>query len=127
MNETETRAELIDPALKAAGWGVVEGSRIRMDFPINKGRLIGHGQRSRPDKADYVLQYKNRNLAVIEAKSRDKHYTEGVAQAKSYGERFKVRYTFGTIGLLNYRIHIQEGHEGKVSSHPTHEYLCEMT
>ena len=29
MNETETRAELIDPALKAAGWGVVDGSRIR--------------------------------------------------------------------------------------------------
>jgi len=29
MNEAETRAEKIDPALKAAGWGVVEGSRIR--------------------------------------------------------------------------------------------------
>ena len=26
MNEAETRAELIDPALAAAGWGVVEGS-----------------------------------------------------------------------------------------------------
>jgi type I site-specific restriction endonuclease len=24
MNEAETRAELIDPALTAAGWGVVE-------------------------------------------------------------------------------------------------------
>ena len=35
MNETETRAEYIDTALKAAGWGVVEGSRIRMEFPIN--------------------------------------------------------------------------------------------
>jgi type I site-specific restriction endonuclease len=30
MNESETRAELIDPALQAAGWGVVEGSRIRL-------------------------------------------------------------------------------------------------
>jgi len=29
MNEAETRAEHIDPALKAAGWGVVEGSRIQ--------------------------------------------------------------------------------------------------
>ncbi len=29
MNEAETRAEHIDPALAAAGWGVVEGSRIR--------------------------------------------------------------------------------------------------
>lgn len=27
MNESETRAELIDPALLKAGWGVVEGSR----------------------------------------------------------------------------------------------------
>ena len=26
MNEAETRAEHIDPALKAAGWGVVTGS-----------------------------------------------------------------------------------------------------
>lgn len=28
MNEAETRAELIDPALKEAGWGVVDGSRF---------------------------------------------------------------------------------------------------
>ena len=27
MNEAETRAEHVDPALKAAGWGVVEGTR----------------------------------------------------------------------------------------------------
>ena len=39
MNEAETRAEHIDPALKAAGWGVVEGSRIRREFPITLGRL----------------------------------------------------------------------------------------
>jgi type I site-specific restriction endonuclease len=25
VNEAETRAELIDPALKTAGWGVIEG------------------------------------------------------------------------------------------------------
>ena len=37
MNEAETRAEHIDPALKAAGWGVVEGSRIRREYPITLG------------------------------------------------------------------------------------------
>jgi len=31
MSEAETHAEHIDPALKAAGWGVVEGSRVRRD------------------------------------------------------------------------------------------------
>lgn len=127
MNETETRAEYIDPALKAAGWGVVEGSRIRMEFPINKGRLIGHGQRSKPDKADYVLQYKNRNLAVIEAKARDKYYTEGVGQAKDYAGKLQVRFTYSTNGLQIYRIDMQEGQESDVTSYPTPDELWEMT
>ena len=99
MNEAETRAEYIDPALKAVGWGVVEGSRIRMEFPISKGRLIGHGQRSKPDKADYVLQYRNRLLAIIEAKKRNSHYTEGVGQAKDYADKLQIRFTYSTNGL----------------------------
>jgi len=127
MNETETRAEYIDLALKAAGWGVVEGSRIRMEFPINKGRLIGHGQRNKPDKADYVLQYKNRNLAVIEAKARDKYYTEGVGQAKDYAGKLQVRFTYSTNGLQIYRIDMHEGQEGDVTSYPTPDELWEMT
>jgi len=127
MNETETRAELIDPVLRAAGWGVVEGSRIRMEFPINKGRLIGHGQRSKPDKADYVLQYKNRNLAVIEAKARDKYYTEGVGQAKDYAGKLQVRFTYSTNGLKIYKIDMTEGQEGDVTSYPTPAELWDMT
>ena len=31
MNEAETRAELIDPALKAAGRSVVDASRVRSE------------------------------------------------------------------------------------------------
>ena len=44
MNETETRAEHIDPALKAAGWGVGEGSRIRREYGISPGRIEGKGK-----------------------------------------------------------------------------------
>lgn len=127
MNETETRAEYIDPALKAAGWGVVEGSRIRMEFPINKGRLIGHGQRSKPDKADYVLQYKHRNLAIIEAKASGLYYTAGVGQAKDYAGRLQVRFTYSTNGLQIYGIDMHEGQEGDVTSYPTPDELWEMT
>ena len=39
MNEAETRAEHIDPALKAAGWCAVEGSRMTVidsDLNFNK-------------------------------------------------------------------------------------------
>jgi hypothetical protein len=41
MNEAETRAEHIDPALKAAGWGGVEGSRIHREYSITPGRGVG--------------------------------------------------------------------------------------
>lgn len=70
MNEAETRAEHIDPALQAAGWGVVDGSRIRREYPITLGRLEGFGRRSKPLSADYVLIYRNTRLGVVEASSR---------------------------------------------------------
>ena len=44
LNEAETRAELIDPALKAAGRGVVAGSRVRREV-ITPGRLRAAGIR----------------------------------------------------------------------------------
>ncbi len=37
MNEAETRAEHIDSALAAAGWGVVDGSRIRREYRNHAG------------------------------------------------------------------------------------------
>ena len=81
MNEAETRAEHIDPALKAAGWGVVEGSRILREHGITLGRLQGNAKRAKADIADYVLVYRNTKLAVVEAKAWNKPYTEGVGQA----------------------------------------------
>ncbi len=94
MNEAETRAEHIDPALKAAGWGVVEGSRIRREYPITPGRIEGHGRRGKPLTADYVLVYRNTKLAVIEAKAWDEALTEGVAQAKNYAGKLAIRFTY---------------------------------
>jgi hypothetical protein len=48
MNEAGTRAGHIDPALKAAGWGMVEGRCIRREFPIVPGRIEGHVKRGKP-------------------------------------------------------------------------------
>ncbi len=127
MNEAETRAEYIDPALKEAGWGVVEGSSIRREYQITIGRLIGNGERSKPVVADYILQYRNRNLAVIEAKSRDKGYTEGVSQAKDYAGKMKVRFTYSTNGLKIYSIDMKTGKEKDVSCFPKPDELWEKT
>jgi type I restriction enzyme R subunit len=49
----------------------VEGNRIRREHPITLGRIEGHGRRGKALTADYVLVYRNTNLAVIEAKAWD--------------------------------------------------------
>lgn len=115
MNEAETRAELIDPALHNSGWGVVEGSRTRREI-IAPGRLIGGGKRAKPKTADYVLMYRNHKLAVIEAKKRDVPYTEGVQQAKDYAERLETRFTYATNGQRIYQIDMQTGEEKEVTA-----------
>ena len=127
MNESQTRFELIDPALKAAGWGEVEGSRVRTEYQINKGRLIGNGQHAKALIADYILIYKNRIIGVIEAKARDKDYTEGVAQAKDYAERLDVRFTYSTNGHRIYGMDLEEATEGEIKNFPTPDELWEMT
>jgi len=90
MNEAETRAEHIDAALATAGWGVVEGSRIRREYPITLGRLEGHGRRGKSLSADYVLVYRNTKLAVVEAKPWDDPLTAGVGQAKDYADKLAI-------------------------------------
>ena len=128
MNEAETRAEHIDPALKAAGWGVVEGSRVLREYRITEGRLQGAGQqRSKPEIADYVLVYRNHKLAVVEAKRRDLPYTEGLAQAKQYAGKIGSRFTYATNGLRIYGVDMQSGVEGDVDVYPSPEELWNRT
>jgi type I restriction enzyme R subunit len=127
MNEAETRAEHIDPALKEAGWGVVEGSRILREYHISPGRIEGRGRRGTPEIADYVLVYRNLKLAVTEAKAWEKPVTEGVAQAKAYAEKLSVRFTYATNGQGIYGIDMETGKEGEVARYPTPDELWAMT
>lgn len=127
MNEAETRAEHIDPALKAAGWGVVEGSRILREYHITQGRLEGNGRRAKAQIADYVLVHHNTKLAVVEAKAWDQELTEGVGQAKSYAAKLELRFGYSTNGRGIYAIDMQEGGEGEVVSYPSPEELWNKT
>ncbi len=122
MNEAETRAELIDPALREAGWGVVADSRVRRET-ICPGRIEGAGRRGKAEIADYVLTLRNHKLAVIEAKTEDKGPTEGVAQAKAYAEKLQARFAFSTNGRKIYRIDMATGAEGYVERYPTPDEL----
>ena len=126
MNEAETRAELIDPALKAAGWSVVEGSRTRREV-IAPGRLLGSGKRAAATYADYVLEYKGEKLGVIEAKQRSLPDTEGVGQAKDYAEKLEIRFAYSTNGAGIYQIDMHTGEETYVNAYPSPETLWNAT
>lgn len=123
MNEAETRAELIDPKLKAAGWGVVEGSRILREYPITAGKIQTGIGRAKPLSADYVLTYKGRKLAALEAKSDEKDVGEGVAQAKDYAVKLHLDYTYSSNGKEIYQINMRTGQEGLVASFPKPDEL----
>ena len=125
MNESETRAELIDPALAAAGWGVVEDSRIRREFSITKGRIQPGGRRANPLWADYVLTYRGKKLAAIEAKSDEKEVGEGVGLAKDYAIKLDLETTFAANGREIYQICMKTGTEGTVARFPTPDELWE--
>ena len=127
MNEAETRAEYIDPALKAAGWGVVEGSRIRREYSITLGRIEGKGKRGKSLTADYVLEYRNIKQGLVEAKAWHEALTEGVPQAKNYAGKLQIRYTYASNGQGIYAIDMGTGVEGEVERYPTPEELWHLT
>jgi type I restriction enzyme, R subunit len=127
MNEAETRAEYIDPALKAAGWGVVDASRINREYHINLGRIEGAGRRAKPLIADYILVYRNTKLAVIEAKAWGEPLTEGLGQAKDYAEKIAVRFGYSTNGQGIYAVDMKTGKEGIIDRYPSPEELWNLT
>ena len=123
MNEAETRAELIDPKLKECGWGVTYGSKILREYAITAGRIQAHGTRAKGSIADYVLVYKGRKLAVIEAKGDELEVGAGVAHAKDYAEKLKLDYTYAANGREIYEICMKTGAEGLIGEFPTPEEL----
>lgn len=122
-NESETRAELIDPWLRESGWGEVEGSRILREFHLTEGKILTGGVRGKAEIADYVLVYKNQKVAVIEAKKEEAGATEGVAQAKAYAGKLQLEYTYATNGREIYEISMKSGKEGYVEKFPAPEEL----
>ncbi|MFT4256451.1 MAG: DEAD/DEAH box helicase family protein [Pseudoxanthomonas sp.] len=117
MTETEadTRANRIDPVLREAGWGVVAGSHVARELTIYPGRILGGGQRAAALSADYVLSYRGRQLAVIEAKKASLGHTAGVGQAKQYADLLKARFGYATNGIGWYGVDMHTGVEGDIA------------
>ena len=125
MNEADTRAEFIDKQLEAAGWitSAETGVRLRREYNINAGEIRASGIRTGQLKADYILEYKNTKLAVVEAKSNELEVTEGVAQAKLYAQKLRLQTSFAANGNAIYEINHATGTEGEVEAFPSPEEL----
>ena len=83
MNETDTRAKLIDPAMLAAGWTEDE---IEREYRIRGQQL------------DYVLRVGGRIVAAVEAKRQGKPLGEAIEQARRYAELVNAYYAVATNG-----------------------------
>jgi type I restriction enzyme R subunit len=127
MNESETRAELIDPKLKACGWGVVEGSKVLREYSITVGKIQTGGGRGKKEIADYVLVYKGIKLAIVEAKSDEQEVGEGVMQAKKYAQKLQLETTYSTNGKAIYQICMKSGEEGLVTDFLSPDELWNKT
>jgi len=127
MNEAETRAEYIDPKLKASGWGVIEGTKVLREYKITAGKIQTGGGRAKPLIADYVLVYQGRKLAIIEAKSDEFEVGEGVAQAKNYAGMMHLDTTYASNGKEIYQICMKTGKEGSIAVFPSPDELWNKT
>ncbi len=92
-------------------------------FRITPGRIEGLGRRGKGLTADYVLEYRNTKLAVIEAKALSQAVTEGVAQAKNYAGKLAVRFAYATNGQGIYGIDMRTGAEAETAAYPTPDEL----
>jgi type I restriction enzyme, R subunit len=118
MNESETRAELIDPKLKENGWDGKTNPDVKVhrEYIISAGKIKASGGRNKPVIADYVLSYKGKKLAVVEAKADELEVGEGVAQAKDYALKLQIDDTYAANGREIYHINMQSAKEGLVKN-----------
>ena len=106
LNEADTRAKLIDPAIHKRGWSE---EFIKREETAGAVEIInGKARRRSRGKIDYVLRLKVNvhtqpvALALLEAKKESLPPGHGLDQAKGYAEcrRHNVKFVFSSNGHL---------------------------
>jgi type I restriction enzyme R subunit len=104
-NEADTRATLIEPKLKAAGWTdtqIIREYYYQRDVQYTPGRIILEGNRVRRGKGrkvDYLLRLTDAfPIAVVEAKAESEPAEAGLEQAKRYAKDLGLAFAYATNG-----------------------------
>jgi type I restriction enzyme R subunit len=95
-NELKTCKELIEPALRNAGWEWQEQLRI------GPGRVNLSGENMYDETqaiiADYLLSHRGVPLAILEAKAEAEAAADGMQQASRYARRLMIRFSVSSNG-----------------------------
>ena len=119
-SESDTRANFIDPLLNECGWG---SENIQREYYFTDGRRILNNKRGKRKFVDYMLRHRNVHLALIEAKSSDKHPTQGLQQAIDYANDLNVRFVYSSNGLKHYEFDTIAGKGDYIERFPSPDDL----
>lgn len=105
LNESDTRAQLIDPKLNRGGWTRSQVTRehyYRPDWEYTPGRVVlrgGRAEREKPRIMDYLLRYTDSfPIAIVEAKAEDRPAIAGLEQVKRYARESNLMFAYATNG-----------------------------
>lgn len=105
LNEADTRARLVEPKLKVAGWTEERISRefcYKANYQYTPGKIILVGdktQRGKPKRVDYLLRYTDGfPIAVVEVEPEDSSPESGLEQAKRYAQDLGLPFAYATNG-----------------------------
>lgn len=115
-SEADTRANYIDPALKAAHW---QANNIIREHYFTDGRKLAGNVRGQRCFIDYLLLKDNRYLAVVEAKKESEHPTKGLQQTIDYATKLNVRFVYSSNGKQTYEFDLESGNGDYIEFYPT--------
>lgn len=122
-NERLTGKELIEPALRQAGW------QWDSQVTIGPGRvnLAGESMYDETQRitADYILRFGGIPLAVLEAKAESKNPIAGLQQGERYARRLGLRFAISSNGHRYYLIDCLSQESEKFTSVPTPQYILQ--
>lgn len=96
LNEAKTRAQHIDPQLRAADWRLTDRTQVRLEVPVD-----GYDAEPWNGITDYCLYDPSGNvLAVVEAKKATRNPREADEQLRHYVTEIAKRQTFAPFGFM---------------------------
>ncbi len=119
-SEEDTKVKFIDPKLKESDW---TEDLITREYYFTDGRKLVGNKRGERLFADYLLKYRNKTLAIIEAKKYGEGATKGLQQVIKYGEKLKLKVVFSTDGKGFYQYDLLEGKGEHIQRFPSPEEL----